>query len=273
MNQEQYIVSLTSYPERIDCCIKAIHSLLNQKTNVEYTTVLTLAEPQFPDKELPEELNNLIQSKEIELLWHPTDIRSHKKLMPVLKKYPNAVIIITDDDVNRPDWWLQMFIDDHKKYPYDVIVGESAWRLGSDLKQTSANNTTPKGFIFKCVNESNKILLTERPANGLGGVLYPVNTFTDERFFNEELFMKLSPYSDESWQYCFNVIENRTLRMCSKPIEWAKHNIQNSQKTALGKRNDANEYTKLYNLLFDEFPEYKEKMLKRLNEYDNKHIH
>ena len=46
--------------------------------------------------------------------------------MPTLKKYPDATVIITDDDEERPDWWLQMFIDDHKKYPNDVIVGESA---------------------------------------------------------------------------------------------------------------------------------------------------
>ena len=44
-NQEQYIVSLTSYPERIDCCIKPIQSLLEQNTDVDYSIVLTLAEP------------------------------------------------------------------------------------------------------------------------------------------------------------------------------------------------------------------------------------
>jgi len=265
--KEQYIVSLTSYPERIECAAQALESIINQNTNEEYKIVLTLAEPQFPDKKLPDSIKKLENTGTIEILWHPTDIRSHKKLMPVLKKYPDATIIITDDDVKRPDWWLQMFIDDHNKYPEDVIVGESAWKLGADLKQTTANNIIPKGFTYHCVDEAHKILLTERPANGLGGVLYPKHSFNDKRFFDEELFMKLTPNSDESWQYCFNVIEDRTLRMCGRPTEWAKYGIKNSQKTALGKKNNANEYTRLYNLFFDEFPEYKIKMQERLKEY------
>ena len=57
--------------------------------------------------------------------------------------------------------------------------------------------------------------------------------------------------------------------MCSRPVEWAKYGIKGSQKTALAKKNDAKEYTRLYRLFFDEFPEYKEEMLKRIEEYEN----
>ena len=81
-------------------------SIINQKTDEEYKIVLTLAEPQFPDKQLSVNINKLEKESSVEILWHPTDIRSHKKLMPVLKKYPDATVIITDDDVERPDWWL-----------------------------------------------------------------------------------------------------------------------------------------------------------------------
>ena len=184
--------------------------------------------------------------------------------MPTLNKYPDATVLITDDDVKRTDDWLQTFVDDHKKYPKDVIVGYSAWKLGNNFKQTTASNVRTSGFSFRCVTEPEKILHTERPANGLGGVLYPSHTFTDPRFFDEELFMKLSPYSDESWQYCFNVIEDRTLRMTSKIVEWSKYIIKGTEKTALAKHNTQYEYTRLYNLFFKEFPEYKEKMTIRL---------
>lgn len=184
--------------------------------------------------------------------------------MPVLSKYPDATIIITDDDINRSNDWLQTFIDDHKKYPNDVIVGYSAWKLGNDFKQTTASKTRAKDFSFYCVTEPEKILYTERPANGLGGVLYPRHTFTDPRFFDEKLFIKLSPYSDESWQYCFNVIEDKTLRMTSKIVEWSKKAIKGTEKSALSKHNTQQEYTRLYKVLFKEFPEYKEKMIERL---------
>jgi len=43
------------------------------------------------------------------------------------------------------------------------------------------------------------IFNTRKPINGFGGILYQVNTFTHKRFFfDEDLFMKLSPSSDES---------------------------------------------------------------------------
>lgn len=132
-----------------------------------------------------------------------------------------------------------MFIDDHSLFPNDVIVGMSAWRLQRNFVQTTATDTKTKNFNLKCVDKPHKILYTERPANGLGGVLYPKHTFKDPRFFDEELFMKLSPYSDESWHYCFNVIEGKTLRMCSKPVDWldSKYTIKECLGTALSIHN------------------------------------
>ena len=100
------IVSLTSYPARINCASEALESLITQKTDEPYKVVLVLAEPQFPDRKLPDSITEMIRSGKIEIIWHPTDIRSHKKLIPTLKRYPNATVVITDDDVKRPDWWL-----------------------------------------------------------------------------------------------------------------------------------------------------------------------
>ena len=76
-----------------------------------------------------------------------------------------------------------------------------------------------KGYKGKNCGEFNSIpdiiFQTGRSANGGGGVLYPKHTFSDERFFNETLYMNLSPYSDELWQYIFNIIENKVLRQTS----------------------------------------------------------
>lgn len=271
MESEEYIISLTSYPARINCAVIAIKSLLNQKTEYDYRVVLVLADTQFPDRVIPKELVDLEKEGKLEIIWHPTDIRSHKKLIPTLMKYPDATIIITDDDVKRPDYWLNSFIKSHIEYPNDVIVGFSALKLGKDLKQTSANSKCTKGFSYKCITEPNKILITERPANGLGGVLYPKNTFTRKEFFDEKLFMTLSPNSDESWQYCFNVIEGKTLRMVGKIVNWSNYIIKGSQVNSLSKKNNGNEYTRLYNVLMKTFPEFKENMFKRLGlSQDNK---
>ena len=50
---------MTSYPERIECAAQSLKSIINQKTNISYKIVLVLAEPQFPNKELPKSITEL----------------------------------------------------------------------------------------------------------------------------------------------------------------------------------------------------------------------
>ena len=108
----------------------------------------------------------------------------------------------------------------------------------------------------------NIIFQTSRPANGFGGVLYPKHTFSDKRFFKEELFMKLSPTSDESWQYAFNIIENKILRQTSIIIDNSNNIVEKSQKFKLFKVNQ-NKYSLINDNLINFFPEYKINSLKR----------
>lgn len=81
---EQFIISLTSHPGRINYVRKALDSLINQECAVPFKIVLVLAEPQFPGRVIPYQITELEWDKKIEILWHPTDIRSHKKLVPTL---------------------------------------------------------------------------------------------------------------------------------------------------------------------------------------------
>lgn len=265
MTNDTIIISLTSYPARIYGVYDVLSSLLNQSVDKnEYHIVFTLAEPEFPNKEkdLPENLVNLINDNDIEMIWYPRNIRSHKKLIPALKKYPDNPILIIDDDVVRKDGWLEMFINDHKKYPNDIIGGSFAYYFDKDFKW--------KRFIGKKrkqVNTANDVpgilLRNARPANGLGGVLYPPHTFTDPRFFDEDLMMKISPTSDESWQYCFNVIEKRIMRQSSIVFDPSESFIAGSQQipTSLHK---VNNYEKITESLHKEFPEYKETLTKEM---------
>jgi len=50
------------------------------------------------------------------------------------------------------------------------------------------------------------IIDTRKPINGFEGILYKINTFTQKRFFDKDLFIKLSPSYDESYQCYFNII-------------------------------------------------------------------
>ena len=59
--------------------------------------------------------------------------------------------------------------------------------------------------------------------------------------------MKLSPTSDESWQYIFNIIENKKLRQTSIIIDNSNNIVENIQKFKLFKVNQ-NKYSLIISL-------------------------
>lgn len=255
------VISMTSYPKRIRYVAKAFASILmTDIPKTEYHCVLTLSKLEFPnlEKDLPNDLRLLIENDLIEIIWTEDNHRSHKKLMPTLAKYPDAPILVIDDDVYRTGEWLKAFIESHKKYPNDIIVG-AFWKKfqlknGNIVEQTCMNDT------YKTTKYANKIMKGYKPANGTGGTLYPPGTFTDSRFYDKELYMKLSPSSDETWQFCFNVIEGRTFRQL--PIAHNEKFIGDSQKVAMN--TDVKRYIQIYQNLYKAFPEFKENMIRNL---------
>ena len=255
------IISMTSYPKRIRYVAKAFASIL--MTGVDkskYHCVLTLSKLEFPNlyKDLPRDLLLLIENRLIEVIWTDDNQLSHKKLMPTLAKYPNIPILITDDDIYRTTEWLRAFIETHEKYPNDIIVG-AFWQKyslenGEIVEHLCMNET------YRTTKFANKVMIGYKPANGTGGTLYPPGTFTDKRFFDKDLYMKLSPSSDETWQFCFNIIEGRTFRQL--PIPHIEHFIDDSQKVAMNR--NPGRYKLIYQNLYTNFPEFKENLTRLL---------
>lgn len=262
MDKNVIIVSMTSWPKRIQYVAKVIFSLVKQNVDKnKYHIVLVLSSDEFSngERDLPADLLLMKNSGVFELLWTKRNTFSHKKLMPVLKKYPNNPILVTDDDNARLNNWLKSFIEEHELYPNDIITGLYCYTY--KLK----NNEIIQDKIFnRFYDQSNngKLINFARPANGAGGTLYPPNTFNDSRFFDEDLYMKLSPTSDEMWQWCFNVIEGKNIRKvkCKIPINWVK----GSQQVGLYKINSDEKYNNILKTLFKEIPEFKEKLKERL---------
>ena len=257
---------MTSYPARINGVASVWQSILNQSVpKAEYHCVLVLAEPEFPTKHLPQDLQNLIDGGDVELIWYPVNIKSHKKLMPTLKKYPHNPILVVDDDIIRGGGWLKVFIDDHKKYPEDIITGTFQFFLDDTLTFSRLS-----GFKQAAAGGKNHIpgliMNFARPANGCAGTLYPADTFKDKRFFDEEKMMEMSPTSDESWQYVFNIMADKTMRQTSVIFDESAGVVPGSQKitTALYRVNKS-KYQSIFNNFFKEYPEFKKKMVERQN--------
>ena len=89
---KEIIISLTSYPLRIHYVNDVLKSLLEQETTLPFKIVLVLSLVEFPQQlnNLPQDLLDTLSknSNKIEIIWYEKNIRSHKKLIPTLKKYP-----------------------------------------------------------------------------------------------------------------------------------------------------------------------------------------
>lgn len=129
---EKVIVSLTSYKPRINDVKYAVYSLLNQTLPPD-KLILWLDEDSFPQREenLPRDLLRL-RKFGLTIDWCE-NLRPYKKLIPVLEKYPDDIIVTADDDIfYRPDW-LKILYDEHLKYP-DCVVAHRAHRMRLDTR-------------------------------------------------------------------------------------------------------------------------------------------
>lgn len=261
IKEDELIVSLTTWFARmktvkntINCLGKAIEGL-----KARIVLVLSVDDIMYIDFELS---MSLFKHK-VEVIVDKGNIKSHKKLLPVLEKYPNNDILICDDDKLYTEDFVRNFIHDHEKYPNDVIVGGSFFNLIPN-----------EDGSFKCVNINNErwsdnivepgsVSYISKPANGCFGTYYPKHTFTDKRFFDRELMMELSEHSDEDWHFLFNVIEDRTLRFTDTVLKYGYPDNNGTCPGSLCLSYGPEYYEKINKKFGEVFPEYHKKMLER----------
>lgn len=95
------IVSLTSYPARINTAWITIESLINQKRQPD-KIILWLSNAQFQSIDsLPTALLKM-RDRGLDIRLVDGDIKSHKKYAYVFNEYPDDYVIIADDDIVYP---------------------------------------------------------------------------------------------------------------------------------------------------------------------------
>jgi len=222
--QLELIISLTSYPPRINTINLTIKSLLNQSLKAD-KVILWLAPEQFPNKEkdLPKNLT-ILCNYGLTIDWYH-DIKSYKKLIPTLIKYPNAIIATVDDDAIYPYQWLEKLYTSYQKYPKNIHAHRVTQIYYNGTFQTIAGGY----HYYKNGNYLNKLV-------GLGGVLYPPYCFYKD-ILNETLFMKLAPTNDDQWFWFQGVLNGFKVRVVENPFIKANY-VPGSQNVALCKIND-----------------------------------
>ena len=233
---EKVVITLTSYPKRIGTVYKVINTLLNQTYKPDMV-VLWLAPEQFPNKEndLPEGLLALRQYG-LSIDWY-RDIKSFKKLIPALKKYPDALLVTADDDIYYPPDWLEKLVVAHGKYP-KCIVCHGAHRIRFDKDGLLLPYRKWKFGVYNCTPSQDVFVTCGAGALYAPGVLHSDVT-------NESLFSELCPYADDIWFWAMAILNDTSIKVVDRHVKriYAIYETDNSSALATlnmmeGNRND-----------------------------------
>jgi hypothetical protein len=255
-NGKNIIVSLTSYPPRIKYVYITIKSLIKQtlKPNL---IILWLAESEFPNKnnDLPRNLLSL-RKERIKIEYYEQNIKSYKKLIPTLEKYPNKLIITVDDDIIYSSDTIEKLYNNYLKYPKDI----QAHRITKFIYNSGIFQAIAGGYDY--YNSSSFL----NKVTGVGGVLYPPNCFYKD-ILNKDLFMKLAPTNDDQWFWIQGILNNVKVRVVDNPNLKLNY-INNTQKIALSNQN-ITIFWKDFNRIIDYYPRVKKILINEYNIYIN----
>ena len=256
-NNPEIIISLTSFPDRIHTVIKTIKTLLNQ-TKKPDKVILWLAQEQFENKEkdLPEELLNL-QSYGLTIEWYK-DIRSYKKIIPTLKKYPDAIIITTDDDIYYAPDTVETLYKSYMEHPDEIHAHRCDW-LSLDKNGNIAWDKTR--ILYKDLHRGEAS--SRQRLTGYGAVLYPPHSLYKD-VTDEELISRTIPTHDDIWLWAMAVLNGTKTRLVKGYSESINY-IENSQQYGLCKVNKKGVGVGLgeaYDIILKEYPQIYEVLKK-----------
>ena len=222
------IVSLTSFPARMKTIHKAIESIIKQSLRPN-KIILWLYEKEFPKKEknIPKKVLKF-RTHGLLIKYYPTNLKSHLKLIPTLKLYPNSFIITIDDDIYYKRDMIEKLYNSYLKNPKDI----HAHRTSKIIFNKTKNN-------FDIINEgidNYNISTYLNILNGVGGVIYPPNCFNND-IFNETLIFKLAKTNDDLWFWVQAVLKGTKIKVVENGYS-KLNNIKGSQKIALGRLNN-----------------------------------
>lgn len=189
------IVSLTSYGERLKELQYTLYSLVSQSIRPE-RIVVNLAEKDFLS--IPPILK-VFEKYGVEYC-KTEDLKSYKKLIPTLQKYPNKIIVTADDDLYYPSDWLEKLWKAHIEYP-DCVICHLTKSVSFNNGKLIPYNDLKYNNGFISPSFSNFIL------SGAGTLFLPEKFYSD--ICNIGLFIKLCPFADDIWDY-FMCILNKT---------------------------------------------------------------
>ena len=185
---QKVIISLTSYPPRFKGLAATMRSLLTQTVKAD-KIILWIAHEDMAV--LPQSVKKLAGERfEIRAC---DDLKSYKKIIPLLEETQDIYICTADDDVYyHPTWFAELL--KHVKPDERVVYCHRAHEIAVDEKGGYKPYTS---WVQETKNRerSKKIFPT-----GVGGVLYPPGIFAAGVLDRKAIF-ELTPRNDDIWLY------------------------------------------------------------------------
>lgn len=245
------IISLTSFPERIDKVWITVETLLNQ-TQKPKKIILWLAQSQFTDEsDLPKNL--IKQTKRGLEVRFCEDLKSHKKYYFSMLENPENIIITVDDDMMYAEDMVEQLYRKHLEYP-DAICCNWAhlieFNKNKEIKKYSEWTHIDRGYI-----NPNKNLMPV----GCEAVLYPPNSLSKE-VFNKKAIYDLCLSADDIWLK-FNAVSVGTKSVLAKTTSIPYFCVIMSQKMNLNSLNcGKNKNDEVIKKLSIQYPEIVKKL-------------
>lgn len=187
------IVSLTSFPQRINVVWGAIDSMFHQ-TIQPSKICLYLSKEEFPNKkeDLPDRLLGYEQLG-LEICFCDHNLMPHKKYYYALQGYPDKCVITIDDDIYYQNDIVQNLMLLHNKFPNAVCANK--------FRKIIIDSNHKFAIYNKWISDpSDKEFLSfTNIAIGAGGVLYPPSNYNQSGMFEIDDIKRLSLKADDLW--------------------------------------------------------------------------
>ena len=237
---DDVIVSLTTYPPRIQQASFCIESLLRQ-TIKPNKIILWLAESDYQTvNDVPYEILKYVErGLEIRIC---EDLKSYKKIFYTALKFPEFRIVTADDDFFYPETWLEELIEQHNRYPQCIVCHRSHRIIQNKGKLIPYGEWDWYSNGFKGPLHSLHILTG-------AGAIFPKNFFKCD-FFEKDVFLKLAPTTDDMWVKVYALRKN-TKVVKVHPVSKSLIEILGSQRVSLISKNQSDGNSKSLNALLE----------------------
>jgi len=234
--KHKIIISLTTYPARIDTVHIVLKQMLRQTLKPD-RILLWLCDEQFPNKELPDWVE-LYKHAGIEFCFCPVNLKPHTKYYYTIKENPNALVITVDDDIFYDEYLVEKLYNSYMQFPNAI----SAMRTHKIVFDRNDHICSYLRWKYECSDQiaqpSMKLFAT-----GVGGVLYPPNSLHPE-VFNLTGIKNTCLYNDDLWLKVMSLLQGTPVVLveCCKQLRYIPGTQECEETLSLsnniGRRND-----------------------------------